>query len=313
MLYGNYRFQCRFETDAELPAYKGSTFRGVFGHALKRVVCALKRQECPDCILRERCLYTRVFETALSQGGQDAVRNSAIPHPFVIEPPPETKTHYVKSDVFECGLILFGEMNQNLPYFIYAFDLMGEIGIGRKVSGERARFCLERVLYDQKAVYERETGILKAPEKLEALSLEPAFVTNGSGSRLKVTLCTPLRIKSENKLSAELPFHLIVRAALRRVSSLFNCYGEGEPNLDYSGLVRNAEGIRTLSSDLHWFDWRRYSNRQNQDMEMGGMVGSVTYEGDLAGYLPLIHLAQKTHIGKQTAFGLGKFVAASVV
>ena len=114
MQYGKYTFTCRFETDAELPAYKGSTFRGVFGHALKRVVCALKRQECPDCILRERCLYTRVFETALSQGGQDAVRNSAIPHPFVIEPPPETKTHYVKSDMFECGLILFGERHDDV-------------------------------------------------------------------------------------------------------------------------------------------------------------------------------------------------------
>jgi len=81
MLYGNYRFNCRFEGDAELPVFKGSTFRGVFGHALKRVVCALKRQECPDCILRERCLYTRVFETPLAQGGKEASRNSPIPHP----------------------------------------------------------------------------------------------------------------------------------------------------------------------------------------------------------------------------------------
>lgn len=49
MLYGNYRFKCRFESEAHLPEYKGSTFRGVFGRALKDVVCALKRQECPGC------------------------------------------------------------------------------------------------------------------------------------------------------------------------------------------------------------------------------------------------------------------------
>ena len=59
MLYGKYRFTCRLEDEAVMPPYKGSTFRGVFGHALKRVVCALKRQECDNCLLREKCLYTR--------------------------------------------------------------------------------------------------------------------------------------------------------------------------------------------------------------------------------------------------------------
>jgi hypothetical protein len=35
MQYGKYQFSCFFETEAELPPYKGSTFRGVFGIALK--------------------------------------------------------------------------------------------------------------------------------------------------------------------------------------------------------------------------------------------------------------------------------------
>jgi len=41
MFYGKYKFLCRLKDDANLPYYKGSTFRGVFGRALKRVVCAL--------------------------------------------------------------------------------------------------------------------------------------------------------------------------------------------------------------------------------------------------------------------------------
>ena len=62
MLFGKYTFRCRFETDARLPEYKGSTFRGLFGTALKRIVCALKHQECGGCILRSSCLYPQVFE-----------------------------------------------------------------------------------------------------------------------------------------------------------------------------------------------------------------------------------------------------------
>jgi len=167
MLYGNYRFNCRFEGDAELPVFKGSTFRGVFGHALKRVVCALKRQECPDCILRERCLYTRVFETPFVQCGKEASRNSAIPHPFVIEPPPETQTHFGKGDTFECGLILFGEVNQMLPYFVYAFEQMGQIGVGRRINGSRGGFVLLEVKSGGKVIYSGSDGKLKLNDAME--------------------------------------------------------------------------------------------------------------------------------------------------
>lgn len=30
-----------------LPSYKGSTFRGAFGHAFKKVVCAVKARNAP--------------------------------------------------------------------------------------------------------------------------------------------------------------------------------------------------------------------------------------------------------------------------
>lgn len=34
MLYSRYEFRCVFNSEAILPAYKGSTFRGIFGHSL---------------------------------------------------------------------------------------------------------------------------------------------------------------------------------------------------------------------------------------------------------------------------------------
>jgi hypothetical protein len=41
-----------------LPEYKGSTFRGGFGYAFKKVVCALRARECPECLLRGKCIYS---------------------------------------------------------------------------------------------------------------------------------------------------------------------------------------------------------------------------------------------------------------
>ena len=56
-----------FELEAldtiSLPPYKGSTLRGGFGHAFKKTVCALKSQDCDSCLLREKCVYSYVFET----------------------------------------------------------------------------------------------------------------------------------------------------------------------------------------------------------------------------------------------------------
>jgi hypothetical protein len=42
---------------------------------------------------------------------------------------------------------------------------------------------------------------------------------------------------------------------------------------------------------------------------MGGMAGSVTYEGDMGEYMPLIEFCSEVHLGKQTSFGLGKIQA----
>ncbi len=45
---------------------------------------------------------------------------------------------------------------------------------------------------------------------------------------------------------------------------------------------------------------------------MGGMVGTVTFEGEIGEYLPLIEFCSKVHLGKQTVFGLGKIKAERV-
>ncbi|RLB08587.1 MAG: CRISPR-associated protein Cas6, partial [Deltaproteobacteria bacterium] len=50
----------------------------------------------------------------------------------------------------------------------------------------------------------------------------------------------------------------------------------------------------------------RYSNRQESKMFMGGIIGSITYEGELDEFYPLLKFCQEVHIGKATSFGLGK-------
>jgi hypothetical protein len=95
---------CKFQLHIEprqliiLPPYKGSTLRGGFGNAFKKVVCALKEKDCPDCILKERCVYSYVFETPPPTDTKVMRKYLSVPHPFIIEPPPERKMGYKPGD-----------------------------------------------------------------------------------------------------------------------------------------------------------------------------------------------------------------------
>ncbi|MFZ5570167.1 MAG: CRISPR system precrRNA processing endoribonuclease RAMP protein Cas6 [Thermodesulfobacteriota bacterium] len=309
MLFGKYTFTCRLDTDAELPAYKGSTFRGVFGRALKKVVCALPRNDCGPCLLKNKCIYVQVFETPGADSPEGRAGNNSRPHPFVIEPPLASDTRFSAGALLDFNLLLFGPANDYLPYFIYAFQQMGIIGIGRKIAGRRGAFTLQQVAFNGRPIYALKDQQLRMPPEHDTLTLDMACPHPDAESRLGITLETPLRLKFNNRLKADLPFHVLVRAMLRRVSTLMQHYDGGEPDLDYPGLVHRAESVRIIRDETAWLDWRRYSFRQEQEMLMGGMTGSVMYEGKIGEFLPLIAFAEQVHLGKQTTFGLGRIKA----
>ena len=310
MLFGNYFFSCELQDDAILPPYKGSTFRGIFGHALKKVVCALKKEECTECLLKEKCVYAFVFDTPEKDDQPSHHKRIASPpHPYVIEPPETSKTFFPKGACFDFNLLLFGKANDYLPYFIYAFDQIGNLGIGKWINGTRGTFLLNKVSLNNQPVYSGEDKKIKGNYKPDDLALDDFSPSEHASIRtLTITLITPLRLKFQNKLEASLPFHILARAMLRRISSLFNYHGDGEPPLDYKGLIEKARSVEVNQSSLHWYDWRRYSNKQDQEMLMGGIVGEVTYEGDFTEFMPLLKFCEKAHLGKQTSFGLGKIL-----
>jgi hypothetical protein len=179
---------------------------------------------------------------------------------------------------------------------------MGEQGIGSGRNRGLGRYVVEQVFSAGELIYQQSERKL-AKARTTICQLPEAQIQQGE---LSLCLLTPLRLKFANQLQAELPFHLLVRALLRRVSSLFATFGDGEPQLDYRGLVARAQEIQAASSRLHWHDWKRYSNRQEQSMLMGGMSGDISYRGELGDYLPLLELGKILHLGKQSAFGLGQ-------
>ena len=103
-----YRLVLQARDEIHLPRYKGSAFRGAFGHALKRVVCAVRGVPCAGCMLRDRCVYACVFETPVPVGVNIPSLNTYAPHPFVIEPPMDGKRTCTPGESMDIHLILIG-------------------------------------------------------------------------------------------------------------------------------------------------------------------------------------------------------------
>jgi CRISPR-associated endoribonuclease Cas6 len=307
--FARFHFFLRALENINLPAYKGSTLRGGFGHAFKKVVCVNRERICGTCLLKEKCVYSYVFETPPPSGASKMKKYPYVPHPFVITPPLEEKRQYRQGETLCFELTLIGKTIDFLPYFIYTFDELGQIGIGRG----RGKYKLEELRNSTnrnggETIYSAADKILR--QNIQSVGLDEIFESFSPPSlpgSLTINFITPTRLKFEGKLTPTLEFHVLIRNMLRRISllSYFHC-GE-ELDLDYRSLIEESLSIRVKKSNLHWFDWERYSNRQDTRMMMGGFLGSVTFEGEIEPFLPFLLLGEYIHVGKGTSFGLGKY------
>lgn len=302
--FSKHSFLIRARDAIMLPLYKGSTLRGGFGNTFKKVVCAIRTKNCDDCILKVKCIYFYIFETSPDEESDVLKNYNRIPHPFVIEPPMDENRIFQPGDMLTFNLILIGKATEYIPYFIYAFDALGTNGIGK---GRGKYELIEvRCLKPEKdyIVYSSKDKILKNSETIrmsDILKIIPKTNT------ITLNLITPLRIILNGNLVVNLKFHHLIRSLLRRASTLsyFHC-GE-KLNIDFKEMINRAENTEKVVDELKWFDWERYSGRQNTRMKLGGLIGRVLFKGDFEEFLPLLKLGELLHAGKGTAFGLGRY------
>ncbi|MGP8330291.1 MAG: CRISPR system precrRNA processing endoribonuclease RAMP protein Cas6 [Methanosarcinaceae archaeon] len=314
--WASFQFILQAKEMLYLPPYKGAALRGGFGNSFRKVCCVMPRQDCKDCSLNQNCAYSYIFETPRLENMPTQFQAANMPHPFVIEPPETDRREYQAGELIKFGLTLVGKSIPFLPYFVFAFDQLGRMGLGKG----RGKFALTEVLAvedlqqpAQIPVYNGQTQILNGNFKEWRLQdlFPPAAQHPAEQIRLKFV--TPTRILQRNQLIKALPFALFIRTLLRRISLLGVIHCDGGWDLPYKQIIEQAEQtVRNARSDLTWVDWERYSTRQHQRMHFGGFVGTTEYAGELSPFLPLILLGQYLHVGKNTTFGLGKYRIESV-
>jgi len=125
---------------------------------------------------------------------------------------------------------------------------------------------------------------------------------------ISLSFLTPTRILYDSHLALDLEFHILIRNLLRRLSLLyyFHCNGDTS-EWDFKGMIEKAKEVKVKEKNLRWYDWERYSGRQETRIKMGGFIGDITFEGDIEPFMPLIKAGEILHVGKGTGFGLGKY------
>lgn len=329
--FSKYRFNLIAEDDIFLPEYKGSTFRGVFGHYLKKTLCLHKRmnQNCNDCIIKTKCAYLYLFETPPLEDFNHSKKFNDYPRPYILVPPLSHDRLFKQGEEFFFEMVLIGEANQYLPYIIYVFEEIAKAGFKKDngkffiknvetldSSGMETEIYKDKILNNSEAkiTFNDFTNEYKSPYpplikgEIDLPVGKQEKIIKNSVNEIKITFETPARIEIKDHLvNTPIPFNLLINNLLNRIN-LLNClHCKGEYMEDLGELIRQAENISIDSANITWHEIERFSNRKKMKMFQGGIMGEIVYKGDIKDFIPILLVGEFIHIGKFTTLGLGKY------
>lgn len=313
--WSQYEFVLGVDEPLLLPLHKGATLRGSFGQTLKRLVCFHDPATCgarpPAC----SCPYGLLFSPTIPEGCPRFRAGEEIARPFVIEPPHDEKRQYRPGETVVFNLLLFGKAGEHLPWFLVTFRELPPLGI----PPHRGRVTLQEVwaVDDLAGVKQRVYSAADPLVKTASLSLSwealaataPRYPTD----RLTLRFLENTHLRYLSRSVRQIEFPILVSRLLQRVETLAGLYDDpSDVGEDWSEaartLIQASREVSILRDETTWNAWKRFSTRQQQEVPMEGVVGAITYAGDLAPFLPLLLVGQYTHVGKGCVFGLGKYV-----
>lgn len=208
---------------------------------------------------------------------------------------------------FDLDLLLFGAVVRHASPCAEALFRLGANGI----TQARQRFAIEHIerigAADAVSVWSPQAGWnVRAMQPLAAAELLRNPLPAGEW---RIELGTPLAIKHDNALLRSGLTPAIFFERLLGRAQLLATQQSGGPLLD----PLSKQALLALASKLHWkqdeTSWHsatRYSARQRQHSEFGGLLGYLLIDGDMGPLGGWLRLAEYLHVGSKTSFGYGR-------
>ena len=291
--YKQFDILLQLSKENSISKFPAATIRGGFGITLRKLVCPTIEIACLNCILRQNCIYCYLFETVPPSDAVRLRQYKAIPHPF-------TLWCMQKGDTVNISLVLVGKAIKSLPYFIYTLNKLGAQGLGKG----HIRYRLLHVMAENKILYEDGKNDV-------FMEFEPDLQHIREGEAAKgcctVNFYTPLLLRKEGKMVDKYDNYAFFATLLRRITTLYAIHCDGENFSDCKALLQKWENSITYEVYMEKVKNKRYSTRQKREIDYDGFTGEVKLIGDIGTFLPFLKAGEVLSVGKNTAFGFGKY------
>ena len=221
-----------------------------------------------------------------------------LPRPFVFRATHLDGRTVAPGDSFWFDLNLFDLHSPAIRYLVLALTQLAHTGLGPG----RGRAQLVEASHRGRRIFDGQSLIDTPTEPLE-LRLHPLPYRI---DRVRVRFVTPTELKGGDELAARPEFGTLAARVRDRVSKLGELYGSGPLEIDFRAFGERAAQIRMTRCELKHVDVERRSSRTGRVHPLGGFVGEAEYEGDLAEFVPYLHAAKWTGVGRQTVWGKGQ-------
>lgn len=305
-------FTLRAETTVALDEYSGSAWRGALTTALWARFCT--NQAAPTCVACPLVHACPVAALVAPLRAEDEPGSEQQPRPYVLEPPPSGARVYPPGSTLSFGLSLLGPAATLFPYVVMAAQQLQHYGIGRKLpenQWQRGKVVVETITAvqplagERQVLYEPGQRLVTLPGLAITATDVAAYAQALPTTALTLALHTPLRLIEQGHLLHQIAFRPLLQRLLRRFDDLSRAYGDGPLNLDYQELLAAAAHITVREDQTHWADIGSYSQRQQRRTPIGGLVGRVTFQGELVPFRELLVWGQLLHVGRNAVKGNG--------
>lgn len=304
---GVFRFDLTVTDEIVLPPYKGFAFRGVFGTVLRELACVIPDENCSRCPFRHTCTYAYLFETSPAEGIDGLRRFSNFPRPYIIHPPMGDQRQFRRYDSMSFDFVLIGRSSDCIPQIIMTFEEIGRRGI----RNGQGRFMIDSVTAvgdkETEQIIYRKGALSGAPILLREILFQQQEDKNATD--ITLMFYTPLLVEERGTIQIEPPqFGFLFENLARRITLLQLLHGTGGADTyQMDSLLEETKAIKIRATDMKWQSMERISNRQQARIKTGGLMGSITYSGNLTPFIPYLQAGELIHIGKSTTFGFGGY------
>ena len=303
-----YRFHVRVTATLSLPDYAGSALRGAFGHALLQVCGLSAHDRDNNTSLFQQSPYVEVFAPQQLPQAVSLKNLAQLPVPYIIEAPLTQVRVYQPDETLLFEMVLCGNALQHLPVVILAWRRAFLRGVGGG-DGKGELYKAEILEPDGTAKVIYDYGYPRIVPH-ETIITAPNFDASACFKMdVHLLLETPLRLQQQGSILGprEMTAPALLRNLIRRVTLQLQMQ---QPDACPLEQIRHLNNLADKVEDerrLAWQEWGRYSSRQKQAMKLGGVTGHWLLNDVSTELLPFIYLGQWLHVGKETAFGLGKY------